>query len=170
LDTWDAIRSRRNVREFANQPVSREQIDRILEAGRLSPSARNGQPWDFIAVMERGRLTELAGVWRGAWHVAGAPAVIAIVAPRVTDREEELLYFDLGQAVMLMMLSASDQGLGTGHAAVSDQGLAQRLLGFPSDRFLAYMLSVGYPANGPLRPLRRLNRRPFEQVVHRETW
>ncbi len=171
MDTWDAIRSRRNVREFSDRAVSNEDLDRILEAGRLAPSARNWQPWDFVLVTDRDRLKELAGVWQGAWHVAGASAAIAIVAPKPSnDREGELLQYDLGHATMVMMIAAADAGIGTGHSSVADQELAQRILGFPDDRFCAYLVSVGYPADRPLAPLRRLNRRRFDEVVHRDRW
>ncbi|HEY3429005.1 MAG TPA: nitroreductase family protein, partial [Acidimicrobiia bacterium] len=74
METWDAIRARRNVREFSEQPINPDDLDRILEAGRLTPSSRNWQPWDFVVVTDPDRLGELAGVWRGAWHVAGARA------------------------------------------------------------------------------------------------
>ncbi len=171
METWDAIRSRRNVREFADRPVAEADLDRILEAGRLAPSARNWQPWDFVVVTDRDRLRELAGVWQGAWHVAGAAAAIAVVSPVPGgERERELLQYDVGQATMSMMLAAADAGIGTGHSSVADQELARRLLGYPDDRFCAYLISVGYPADRPLAPLRRLNRRPFEDVVHRERW
>lgn len=52
METWDAIRARRNVREFSDQPISPDDLDRILEAGRLTPSSRNWQPWDFVAVTD----------------------------------------------------------------------------------------------------------------------
>ena len=71
---------------------------------------------------------------------------------------------------MLMMLAAADLGIGTCHSSVQDQELARKILGFPEDHFLAYVLSLGYPADGPLRPLERLNRRPFDEVVHRGRW
>lgn len=171
METWDAIRSRRNVREFSDQPVTQEHLDRIVEAGRLSPSARNWQPWDFVLVTDSNLLTRLAQVWRGAWHVARASAVIGVVAPILEDAgQQKLLYFDLGQAVMAMMLAATDLGIGTGHAAVADQDLARELLSYPPDRFLAYMLSLGVPSGEPLRPLRKVNRRAFAEVVHREHW
>jgi nitroreductase len=80
------------------------------------------------------------------------------------------LQYDLGHATMLMMLAAADLGVGTCHSSVQDQELARKILGFPEDRFLAYLLSLGYPADGPLRPLQRLNRRPFDEVVHRGRW
>ncbi|HEY3260363.1 MAG TPA: nitroreductase family protein [Pseudonocardiaceae bacterium] len=171
METWDALRARRNVRSFAAQPVAAQDLDRILEAGRRAPSAGNWQPWDFVVVTDREQLIRLSAVWRGAGHVAGAAAAVAIVAQQPQDaRQERLLQYDLGQATMAIALAAADLGLGTGHAAVADQDLARQLLGFPEDRFLAYILSVGYPADRRLRVIQRPDRRPFEQVVHRDHW
>jgi nitroreductase len=171
METWDAIRSRRNVRQFADRPVRSEDLDRILEAGRRAPSAGNGQPWDFIVVTDRAKLAELAKVWRGAFHVANSAATIGLAAPLPTDEHQSaLLQYDLGQATMALMIAAADLGIGTAHAVVQDQDLARRLLGLPGDRFLAYVISIGYPADRPLRPLKRPVRRPFEEVVHRGRW
>jgi len=171
METWDALRARRNVRTFTRQPVATSDLDQILEAGRRAPSAKNGQPWDFVVVTDPERLERLAGVWRGAGHVAGAPAAIAIVAPQPPDeRRAALMQYDLGQATLAMAVAAADLGIGTGHAAAEDQNLARDVLGFPADRFLAYLLSVGYPADRPLRVIRNPDRRPFSDVVHREHW
>jgi nitroreductase len=171
VETWDALRSRRNVREFSPEPVSEDDLTTILEAGRLAPSAKNWQPWNFVLVTDREQLRELTGVWQGAWHVGRAAAAIAIVAPKPPDdRWAGLLQYDLGHATMLMMLAAADLGIGTCHSSVQDQELARKILGFPEDHLLAYLLSLGYPADGPLRPLKRLNRRPFDEVVHRGRW
>jgi nitroreductase len=171
METWDALRARRNVRTFTSESIASGDLDRMLDAGRRAPSAGNWQPWDFVVVTDRTALERLSRVWRGAAHVAGAAAAIAIVAPQPKDaRQASLLQYDLGQATMAIALAAADLGLGTGHAAVQDQDLARDLLGFPEDRFLAYLLSVGHPADRPLRVIRRPNRRPFEEVVHRERW
>jgi nitroreductase len=171
METWDALRARRNIRSFTTQPVTPQDLDRILEAGRRAPSAGNWQPWDFVVVTDRAQLQRLYGVFRGAGHVAGAAAAIAIVAPQTQDAyRAHLLQYDLGQATMAIALAAADLGLGTGHAAVEDQDLARDVLGFPEDRFLAYILSVGYPADRPLRIIKQPDRRPFEQVVHRGRW
>jgi nitroreductase len=168
METWDAIRARRNVRQFSDQPISTDDLDRILEAGRLTPSSRNWQPWDFVVVTDRAQLAALAGVWRGAWHVADSQAAVAIITPAVeSGGEEKLLHFDVGQAVMSLMLAATDLGIGTGHAHVEDQEVARSVLGFPSDRTCTHLLSLGYPADGALRPRRKVNRRPFAEVVHR---
>jgi nitroreductase len=173
VQTWDALRARRNVRVFTDRPIPAGDLDRILEAGRRAPSARNGQPWDFVVVTDRAALTRLAGVWRGAGHVAGAAAAIALVAPRPgpgDDRAAGVLQYDLGQATLALALAAADLGIGSGHASVEDQQLARQVLGFPEDRFLAYLLSLGYPADRPLAVIAKPDRRPFDDVVHRERW
>src|SRR3954464_9418984 len=116
MDTWDAITSRRNVRDFDERPISDEDLDRILEAGRRTPSSRNWQPWDFVLVTDRARLRELANVWRSAQHVADAAAAIVIVGePQESESQRDWLQFDSGQAMMAMMIEAADLGIGTGH-------------------------------------------------------
>lgn len=171
METWEAITSRRNVREFAGRPIDEEALDRILEAGRRAPSSRNWQPWDFVLVTERKQLKELSTVWRGGGHIASSAATIALVVEDVEDqRTRETAQFDLGQATMAMMLAAADQGIGTGHSAVGDQAKARQILGLPEDRRVAYMIDLGYPADRPLKPIRRPNRRPVDEVVHRGRW
>jgi nitroreductase len=171
METWDAIRSRRNVRDYADRPIADEHLERILEAARRTPSSRNWQPWDFVVVTDRERLRELSQVWQFARHVAGSAATIALVAKQpASDQERDWIQYDLGQATMSIMLAASDLGIGTGHSAVGDQALARRLLGLPADRFCAYLIALGYPADRPLRPIKRPTRRPFDEVVHRDRW
>jgi nitroreductase len=171
METWGAICSRRNVREFDGRPIPADDLDRILEAGRRSPSSMNTQPWDCVVVTDRAELERLAQVWRGAHHVAQSAATIAVVAPVETDpAKRDWVQFDLGQAGMLMEVAAADLGIGTAHAAVADQELAKSLLGFPDGRFLAYLLACGYPADRPLAPIKSPKRRPFDEVVHRGRW
>lgn len=159
------------MRQFSDRPVPPEALDRILEAGRRTPSSTNWQPWDFVVVTDGEQLHALAGVWRGAWHVAGSQATIALVAPFPLDEmRHEWMRYDFGQATMGMMLAAADLGIGTGHAVVADQDRARAVLGLPEDRICQYLVSVGYPADRPLRPIQRPNRRPFEEVVHRGKW
>lgn len=169
METWDAIISRRNVRTYTDQPIPAEALDRILEAGRRTPSSRNTQPWDFVVVTGRDRLTELATVWRGAGHIAHSAATIALLAPVHEDGPQRAEY-DMGQATMAMILVATDLGIGTGHSAVFDQDKARELLGHPEDRRCAYLIALGYPADRPLTPIRKPDRRAFDDVVHRERW
>jgi nitroreductase len=171
VETWDAIRSRRNVRSYSEEAIAPEDLDQILEAGRRTPSAGNQQAWDFVVCTDTEQLTQLAKVWQGARHVASSAATIALVAPIPDDtRMRELIQYDLGQATMSIMVAAADLGIGSAHAAVSDQELARRLLGFPEDRFCAWLITLGVPADRPLTPIERPDRRPFNDVVHRGHW
>ncbi len=171
VETWDAIRSRRNVREYTSEPIAGDLLEQIVEAGRRSPSSRNWQPWDFVVVTDRKQLTELAKVWRGAGHVARSAATIALVAPVSGDaRHRDTVHYDLGQATMSIMLAAAGLGIGSGHAGVSDQRLASKILGYPDGRFCPYLIALGYPAGRPLAPIRRPDRRPFDAVVHWGSW
>lgn len=171
METWDAITSRRNVREFANRVIDTDVLDRILEAGRRAPSSRNRQPWDFVVVTDRTQLQELAKVWRGGGHVAHSAATIAlVVADSYEQRARDTVQYDLGQTTMAMMITAADHGIGTGHSAVEDQAMAREVLGLPDDRRVAYLIDLGYPADRPLMPIRQPNRRAFAEVVHRGHW
>ena len=171
METWDAIRSRRNVRSYADEAIAPKDLDQILEAGRRTPSAGNQQAWDFVVCTDPEQLAQLAKVWRSAGHVVRSAATIALIAPNAQDaRSRDLVQYDLGQATMSIMVAAADLGIGSAHSAVSDQELARRLLGFPEDRFCAWLITLGVPADRPLRPIARPNRRPFEDVVHRGHW
>jgi nitroreductase len=171
METWDAITSRRNVREFTDRSIADDDLDRILEAGRRSPSSRNWQPWDFVAVTDRAQLTELSQVWRGGGHIAHSAATVVVVLPGDDDaaRRERAAY-DVGQASLQMMVTAADLGIGSGHSAVGDQDAARVILSLPDDRYAYIMIDFGYPADRPLRPIKKPDRRPFEEVVHRGRW
>jgi nitroreductase len=171
METWDAVTARRNVRDYSDKEIPDAVLERILEAGRRAPSASNTQPWAFVLVKGRARLEELSKVWQGAGHVARSNATIAVVTPvPENERRGQLNQFDLGQATMAMMMIAADAGVGSGHSAVGDQDLARRLLGLPDNEICAYLIALGYPADRPLTPLKRPNRRPLEEVVHRDRW
>jgi nitroreductase len=171
METWDALRARRNVRAFTEEPLTDAEIDRIIEAGRRAPSAGNRQPWDLVVVTDRATLVELAKVWRGAGHVASSAATIAIVTPIVEDEGHGgFVEYDLGQLTIQMAIAAADMGIGSGHTAVRDQVLFRRLLGVPEGYRGAAMLALGRPADRPLTPLAHPDRRPFDDVVHRESW
>jgi nitroreductase len=172
METWDAVRSRRDVRQYTEEPLAREAVERILEAGRRAPSAGNWQPWNFVVVTDRDQLVELAKVWEmGGRHIAHSAATIALVAAEPEDeRHRDLLQYDLGQATANMMVTATDLGIGSGHSAVADQEQAQRVLGFPTGYFCVYLVGLGLPADRPLRPLVKPNRRPFDEVVHWNRW
>lgn len=171
METWEAIRARRNVRSYKAEPVAAADLERIAEAGWRAPSSRNQQHWDFVIVTDPEQLKALSTVWRGAGHIAGAAAAIALVLPRAEDEHGRLTdRYDLGQATYAIMVAAADLGLGTGHSAVGDAEKARAILGVPAGHDVAYLIGIGYPADRPLAPIARPDRRPFGEVVHHGRW
>jgi nitroreductase len=169
METWAAITSRKNVRDYSDEPLASADVDRVLEAARRAPSAMNRQWWDFVLVTDRDQLVELAKCWQGAGHVARSQATVAVVAPiPEDDSRARMIEYDLGQMTMQLMIAAADLGIGTAHAFVQDQDVARAVLGHPEDKRCAWLITMGYPADGPLRPIEKLNRRSFDDVVHRD--
>ena len=171
METWDAIRARRNVRAYEDRPIPSDHLETILDAARRTPSSMNEQAWDFVVCANRQTLARLAETWRYARHVAGSAATVALIAPMTTDRDaRDWILYDMGQATMSMMLAAADLGIGSSHAALDDQMLARQILGFPDDHFCVGLVAFGYPADRPLKPIVHPNRRPLDEVVRRERW
>jgi len=171
METWDAIRARRNVRTYLPDPIPAADLNRIAEAGWRAPSASNRQHWNFIIVTDRDQLQALSTVWQGARHIAGAAAAIALVVPQpADDRSRVVDQYDLGQATYAIMIAAADLGIGTGHSSVGDQEKAREILGVPDDHDVAFMIGIGYPADRPLKPIVKPNRLPFDEVVRHDHW
>lgn len=171
MDTWDALRARRNVRSYDTAPIHQGDLERILEAARRTPSSMNQQAWDLVVVTDRDALRALSRAWRHAAHVGTSAATIALVIPTSDDRDDrDTLWFDLGQVTMSIMIAAADLGIGSGHASVGDQALVRDVLGVPPDRECAMFVALGYPGDRPLTPIARPKRRAFDDVVHVDRW
>ncbi|MGN6794214.1 MAG: nitroreductase family protein [Streptosporangiaceae bacterium] len=169
VSAWDAIRSRRNVRQYAGLPIAAEDLDQILDAARRSPSSQNSQPWDLVVVTDRELLGRLAGVWVGGKHIAGSAATSALLTPADKAAAGQV-QFDLGQVTMSIMIAAAGLGIGSCHSAVGDHDLARELLGHPADATCWLLISLGYPADRPLSPIRTPHRRALTDLVHRGRW
>jgi nitroreductase len=171
VETWDALRARRNVRAFTDGVISQEHLQRILEAARRTPSSMNQQGWDFVVVTDRDDLGRLSKSWRYAAHVGTSAATIVVVTPASSERDErDTLWYDIGQATMSIMLAAADLGIGSGHASIGDRALVREVLGLPEDREPAMLIALGFPSGRALAPIELPNRRPFDDVVHADRW
>lgn len=172
METQKAIGTRRAVRDFDPRPVPREDVTRILEAGRRAPSSMNEQRWDFIRCTDRDHLVALSKVGEYADHLAGAAFGVALVTPVAEEIwRKESIAFDLGQAAENMMIAAWDLGIGSVHASVYDEEMARRLLGYPADHRCDTILSFGYPKDpGVFDRAARAARKPLSVVVHAERW
>lgn len=173
MSVWQAISTKRMVREFADRPLEPDHLVRILNAGRRAASSKNLQRWEFIVCRDRDHLRELSKVGPWADHLEGAAVGIALVTPNPRDADSPLsVLFDLGQAAANMMLAAWELGIGSVPATVYEHDLARRLLGHPDDRHCEYLLSFGYPADPDdlVRPNKAGGRQALADIVHDEHW
>ena len=171
METWDAIRSRRNVRSYEDRQISDEDMSRILEAARRTPSAGNKQRWDFVVVRDKDRLQRLSAIWQGARHIPGSAATVALIGPEPDEERERIsVAYDMGQVTMTIMLAAADLGIGSGHSSAHDQQVARDVLDIPEGSRCWWLIGLGYPADRPLRPIERPDRRPLDDLVHHDKW
>lgn len=170
MNVSDAIRGKRAVREFRPQPLSDDVMHAILNAGRRAQSAKNRQPWRFIAVTDRALLQKLSTLGEYAGHLAGAALGVCILTSDPNERFS--IMFDAGQAAAYMQLAAWELGVGSVPATIYEPEKARKLLCFPADYHLRIALSFGYPADESV--LTRANkpggRARFDEVVHWNTW
>jgi nitroreductase len=170
MNVYDAIRAKRAVRQFQAKPLPDEAVRTILNAGRLSQSSKNTQPWQFVAVRDRATLEALSktGTWAG--HLAGAALGVAILTPNPDEKFQTL--FDAGQAAAYMQLAAWELGIGSCLASIYEPEQARAILGYPAEWHLHIALSFGYPTPEALapRPAKPEGRKPLDAVVHWDKW
>jgi nitroreductase len=167
MDTFLAIASRREVREYDSRPLPEDAERRILDAGRLAGSSKNRQARRFVVVRDRARVEQLAGAVYAPRNLLGAAFVVAIV---VSGKGP--LAFDTGRAAQNMMLAAWSEGIGSCPNGVADAERMHGGLGLGPDEQVTIVLSFGYPlrARSPERRTvqewtERANRLPFDEVV-----
>lgn len=170
MQVSEAIQTKRATRKFKQEPLPEDAVRAILNAGRRAQSAKNMQPWDFIAIQDKERLKAFSECGTYAGHLAGAALGIAIVTPPFKERFS--IMFDAGQAAAYMQLAAWERGIGSVPATIYERERARALLGFPEDRECYIALSFGYPEDEEAltRPPQKGGRRPFQDTVRWETW
>ena len=170
MNVSEAIRTKRAVRKFQDNPLPDEVILAILNAGRRSQSSKNEQAWQFIAIRDKSILQALSecGTWAG--HLAGAALGVAILTPDPEGKFQ--IMFDAGQAAAFMQLAAWELGVGSVPASIYESEKAREILGFPSEWHLRIALSFGYPVDEAKMSAapKKGGRRPLEEMIHWEKW
>jgi nitroreductase len=169
VDTFLAMASRREVREYSDRAVPEDVVRRILDAGRIAGSSRNRQPWRFLVVADPGRRERLADAVYAPDNVRGAALVVAIAV-----RGGGPASFDAGRAAQNMMLAAWNEGIGSCPNGMPDPDGAATLLDLEEDERPAIILTFGDPARArdpqrrsPEEWIARADRRSFDDVVRR---
>jgi nitroreductase len=165
VDTWLAIASRRETRNYADRPVPDEAVSTILDAGRLAGSATNRQPWRFVVTDSEAAREGLAAAVYAPGNVQGAHLVVAIVGRSG---------FDIGRCAQNMLLAAWNAGVGGCPNGIADPDAARAALGLGEDDDIAIVLTFGYPArerdparHAPEEWSARASRKPLDELVER---
>jgi nitroreductase len=163
MDTYLAIASKRDKQRHGDRPIPGEVVERILDAGRVTGSAQNRQPWRFLVVEDARRRERLAEAVYEPGNIRGAPLVVAILGARP---------FDLGRCAQNMMLAAWNDGVASSPNGIADKDAACEILDLEEPPVT--VLSFGYPAKQPPAEGRtaeqwseRADRRPLTETVDR---
>ena len=171
MDVYEAIRKRCSVRTYRDEPVGEDKLHRILEAGRLSPSARNRQERKFIVVRDLDARKAIAKAAEQPW-MAQAPVTIAVVG--LTDYVMSCGVpadpVDCAIALDHMVLAAVAEGLGTCWVGHFDQDVCRKLLGVPASATIIQLLTLGYGATTGAAKEAPKNRLAYDKVVCKETF
>jgi nitroreductase len=163
MDVFDAVRTLLAVRSYQDKPVPEEVIRRVLDAGRLTASGMNSQPWHFIVIQDRDTLRQLGTMARTGPYIAQAPAAIVVAIDKTP-----LAVSDGSRAIQSMMLTAWAEGVGSNWVGFRGLEEIKSLLGIPDDLDLLAILPLGYPAEAVGKGKKQ--RRPVGEVASRERY
>ena len=165
MDVQEAIRSKRAVRLYTDEPVPDDIIQKILDISRWSQSSKNTQPWEFIVVTDPETLAKLGQAGDYTSHVEHSAFVIVLVS----ENNEFWRGFDLGQVAMCLQLSAWEQGIGSCPIAFQRPEQAKEVLGVPDDKALSAGITFGYPSPDH-KTAKMGGRKPLGDITHWNTW
>ena len=168
MDTYLAVASKRDWRSYADRPVPEDVQRRILDAGRLSGSSQNVQPWTFVVVESPEAKTRVAETVFVGDNITTSAFAVAIAT------EGGKYPFDVGRAMQNMMLVAWNDGVASCPNGMPDPGLTATVLGLEGDLLPVNVLTFGYPrrpidpeSKSPAEWSREANRKPLEELVKR---
>jgi nitroreductase len=164
MDVYAAIRTVLAVRSYKDQPLSPESVRRIIEAGRLTASSLNRQPWHFVVVEDKAMLRELGGLARSGPYIAEAALAIAVAV----ERSSIFGVSDASRAIQNMMLAAWEEGIGSNWVGFSGLESAAAALGIPPAMDLLALVPFGFPKTRLAQG--KKNRKSLGEVVSRERY
>ena len=163
MDVFEAVRTLLAVRSYRDTPVPDAVVRRIVEAGRLTGSGMNGQPWHFIVVRDGETLRRLGALASSGPYVAQAPLAIVVAIDKT-----RFAVSDASRAIQSMQLTAWADGVGSNWVGFGGLEKVKALLGIPGTLDVFAVLPFGYPARAIGRGKKQ--RRPLQEVAHLERY
>lgn len=163
MDVFETIRTMLAVRRYQDKPIPEATLRRVVEAGRLTGSAKNQQPWHFIVVEDRKILQRLGALARTGAHVAQAAAAVVVVVDKTP-----FAVSDASRAIQSMLLAAWADGVGSNWVGFGGLEDIKALLHVPAQLDVLAILPLGYPVGVVGRGKKQ--RKPLATVAHRERY
>ena len=163
METFDAIRTVLAVRHFKDTPIPEPIVRQIVEAGRLTASAGNRQPWHFIVIRDKETLRQLGQLAHTGPYIAQAPLAMVVAIDR-----SPLAISDGSRAIQNMILAAWSQGIGSNWVGYNNLPEVKPLLGIPEEISVLAILPFGYPAEAVGKGQKK--RKPLGEVAFQERW
>lgn len=160
---YDDILSLRAIRQFTDDPVSDDDLGRLVEAMRWTGSSKNRQNWSWVVVTDPAQQERLAGCGDFTAPIAAAPVTFALV------QEPEGYEFDTGRLAQNLMLAADAIGLASCPITLHREDRAAEVLGLPAGTRCRYAVVVGHPSPAA-GPARFGGRKPIEALTHRDRY
>jgi nitroreductase len=161
-DVFETVRTALAVRDYKDQAVPKDLVHRIVEAGRLTASSMNGQPWHFVVVQQRERLRELGALVRTGPYISGAALAIVVGYESASPYGVS----DASRAIQSMILTAWSEGVGSNWTGFNNLEEVSRWCGLPDSYTVLAVVPFGYPSH----PLGRgkKNRKPLSEIASSE--
>ena len=174
IDMLELIRSRQSDRKYSDKPIEKEMLERILEAGRLAPSACNAQPWKFIVVTEPELIKKVAEASSASiigmnTFVGQAPVLLIVIREKAnlssriggTIKNKDYSLIDIGITSENICLQAMAEGIGSCMIGWFDEKMVRKLLGIPVSKRVELIITLGYSLSNK----REKKRKPSEEVI-----
>jgi len=168
MDFWELVNIRQSIRDYDKEKKpSKEKILKILEAGRLAPSAANKQPWEFLVISSEDVLQKIVKAYPREWFI-NAPYIIAVKGLKNESWKRKDSYdsieTDLAIAMTFIIMAAANEGLATCWIAAFDEKILRDALGLKENEVIYAITPLGYPKNEIQKPISK-DRKPIEQIV-----
>lgn len=160
MNVFEAVRTVLAIREYNPQPLAEEVVRKIVDAGRLTASSMNGQPWQFIVVEGRESLQKLGEMAKTGPYIADAGLAVAVTIERTKYAES-----DASRAIQSMILTAWEEGIGSNWVGFYGLDEAKEYLGIPDELELLAIIPFGY--SDVISYEGQKDRKPFSEVVHK---
>jgi nitroreductase len=161
MDVFEAVRTLLAVRSYQHTPVPDAVVQKIVEAGRMTASGMNAQPWHFIVVQNPDMLRQLAALAPTGPYIAQAPLAIVVAIDK-----SPLAVADSSRAIQSMMLTAWSEGVGSNWVGFHGLETIKPLLNIPDELDVLAILPFGYPTQAVGQGKKQ--RKPLAEVAHRE--